>query len=163
MEDATRKASVTDTLYDRVKTLYSDLSYVWGNVNSLSKWDTWDEIASNLDLIRDLYPRVITCVEYCSNQIYEETKALCTSEEKRAAAKLFFDELIELNGIGEWISDLLIDWTIEAVVKAINAKYGKDWGLTSTSEVVAKANAVAVMRRKASLRPNDAAWENGKN
>ena len=61
------------------------------------------------------------------------------------------------------ISDLLIDWTIEAVVKAINAKYGKDWGLTSTSEVVAKANAVAVMRRKASLRHSDAAWENGKN
>jgi hypothetical protein len=134
--------SLQDDLYTRVKALYSDLHYVWGEINGFTKWDTWEEFTKNLDLIRDLYPRVVACVEYCSNKIYEETKLLCSSAEKKAAAKQFFDELIVLSGLGEWFSDLLIDWGVEAAVKALNAKYGKDWGLDDKNAVIARAASI---------------------
>ena len=152
-----RKVIIND-LYDRVKTTYNDLAYVWGEMNSLSSWNSWSEFSRNIELIRDLYPRIVSCVEYCSNQIMEETKLLCTSAEKRAAAKQFFDDLVQLNGLSEMLSDWLIDCGVELAVKALNEKYGKDWGITSVSDIVTKSSAIA-----AEARESRKASENGKN
>ena len=81
------KNSIADDLYARVKALYTDMSYVWGNCNDIEKWDTWEEICRNWNLIRELFTRVALCVEYCSEQIKAELKLVCTSEEKKAAAE----------------------------------------------------------------------------
>jgi len=136
------KGTMKDDLLTRVKALYSDLSYVWGNCNSLSKWDSWEEFQNNFALIQALYPRIVACVEYCSQKIKEETKLVCTNAEKKAAAKQFIDDMVQLNGIGEIVSDWIIGWGIDAVVAALNEKYGKDWGITDPSSVVATAASV---------------------
>ncbi len=136
------KTSLKENLLDRVKVLYSDLEYVWGNCNSLSKWDSWEEFQRNLDLLKALYPRVAACVEYCANEIKEETRLLCTSAEKKAAAKQFIDDMVKLSGVGEFVSDLFIDWGVDAAVAALNAKFGKDWGVTTPNAVAQRAAAV---------------------
>jgi hypothetical protein len=137
------KNSTADDLYARVKALYTDMSYVWGNCNGIEKWDTWSEICRNWDLIRELFPRVALCVEYCSEQIKAELKLICTSEEKKAAAIAYIDDLIRLGFVGEIVSDMAISYMVDAAVRMLNEKYGKEWGLTNTAAIAKVAKNVA--------------------
>ena len=138
-----RKVTLLEDLKTRVSTLYGDMSFVWGNCNDIEKWDTWDEVCRNWDLIRELFPRVALCVEYCSEQIKAELKLVCTSEEKKAAAVAYIDDLIRLGFVGEIVSDMAISYMVDAAVRMLNEKYGKEWGLTDTTAIARAAKNVA--------------------
>ncbi len=140
-----RKLTLLEDLKTRVSTLYGDMSFVWENCNGIEKWDTWDEVCRNWDLIRELFPRGALCVEYCSEQIKAELKLVCTSEEKKAAAVAYIDDLIRLGFVGEIISDMVISYMVDAAVRMLNEKYGKEWGLTDTTAIARAAKNVATV------------------
>ena len=126
--------NLMDLIMERVKTLMSDMSYVWGKTNELSEWDSLAEIKANWSMLMDLATRAVLCVEFVALQAKAELQLIATNEEKRKAAVSYLDGMIKLPIYLEWMDDMILGYIVDTTVGALNRKYGKTWGVSSRTK-----------------------------
>ena len=126
--------NLMDLIMERVKTLMSDMSYVWGKTNELSEWDSLSEIKANWSLLMDLATRAVLCVESVAMQVKAELQLIATNEDKRKAAVSYLDGMIKLPVYLEWMDDMILGYIVDMTVRALNRKYGKTWDVSSRTK-----------------------------